>query len=119
MATMAVSFVVLGLLGARLWGLIAGVILLDLAMQVCHVTNQTRIYALVPEARSRLNMIYMTSTFSCGALGSYLSTYWWHRSGWWGVCGFSLVISGIALIGGWRMGTVHRPKALPDTGLAP
>ena len=49
-----------GLLGARLWGLIAGVILLDLAMQVCHVTNQTRIYALVPEARSRLNMIYMT-----------------------------------------------------------
>lgn len=104
MTTMAVAFAVLGLLGARLWGLIAGVILLDLAMQVCHVTNQTRIYALVPEARSRLNMIYMTSTFSCGALGSYLSTYWWHRSGWWGVCGFSLVISGIALIGGWRMG---------------
>ena len=107
MATMAVSFAVLGLLGARLWGLIAGVILLDLAMQVCHVTNQTRIYALVPEARSRLNMIYMTSTFTCGARGSYLSTYWWHRAGWWGVCGFSLVISAIALIGGWRLGRVH------------
>jgi predicted MFS family arabinose efflux permease len=103
MATMAVSFVVLGLVGARLWGLIAGVILLDLAMQVCHVTNQTRIYALVPEARSRLNMIYMTSTFTCGSLGSYLSTYWWHRSGWWGVCGFSLAIMAIALVGGWRL----------------
>ncbi len=104
MATMAVSFVVLGLLGAKLWGFIAGVILLDLAMQVCHVTNQTRIYALVPEARSRLNMIYMTSTFTCGSLGSYLSAYWWHRSGWWGVCGFSLAVSAIALAGGWWMG---------------
>jgi MFS family permease len=113
MATMAVSFVVLGLLGARLWGLIAGVILLDLAMQVCHVTNQTRIYALVPEARSRLNMIYMTSTFTCGALGSYLSTYWWHRSGWWGVCGFSLAISAIALVGGWRLGKVHSLELKP------
>ncbi|HYV63348.1 MAG TPA: hypothetical protein VE958_11775, partial [Bryobacteraceae bacterium] len=112
MATMAVSFVVLGSLGARLWGLIAGVILLDLAMQVCHVTNQTRIYALVPEARSRLNMIYMTSTFTCGSLGSYLSTYWWHRSGWWGVCGFSLAVSAMALIGGWRMG--HRPVPLGE-----
>jgi predicted MFS family arabinose efflux permease len=104
MAIMAVSFVVLSLLGARLWGLIAGIILLDLAMQICHVTNQTRIYALVPEARSRLNMIYMTSTFTCGALGSYMSAYWWYRSGWWGVCGFSLVISIIALAGGWRLG---------------
>ena len=104
MATMAVSFVVLGLLGARLWGLIAGVILLDLAMQVCHVTNQTRIYALVPEARSRLNMIYMTSTFTCGSLGSYLSTYWWHHWGWWGVCGFSLIVSAVALVGGWQLG---------------
>jgi hypothetical protein len=101
--------------------LIAGVILLDLAMQVCHVTNQTRIYALVPEARSRLNMIYMTSTFSCGALGSYMSTYWWHRSGWWGVCGFSLAISGVALIGGWQLGRRGHetlPETLPDTGLA-
>ena len=105
MAAMAVSFAVLGLLGSRLWGFIAGVILLDLAMQVCHVTNQTRIYALLPEARSRLNMIYMTSTFTCGSLGSYMSTYWWHRSGWWGVCGFSLAVSAIALIGGWRLGT--------------
>jgi MFS family permease len=111
MAIMMLSFVVLGALGAQLWGLIAGVILLDLAMQICHVTNQTRIYALVPEARSRLNMIYMTSTFTCGSLGSYMSTYWWHRSGWSGVCGFSLVIMAITLGGGWAMG-----RHGPDTG---
>ncbi len=110
MVTMALSFVVLGTLGARLWGLIAGIVLLDLAMQVCHVTNQTRIYALVPEARSRLNMIYMTATFTCGALGSYLSTVWWQRSGWWGVCGFSLAITAIALAGGWRLA-----RHAPDT----
>jgi len=118
MATMAVSFMVLGLFGARLWGLIAGVILLDLAMQVCHVTNQTRIYALVPDARSRLNMIYMTATFTCGSLGSYMATYWWQHSGWRGVCGFSLAISAIALMGGWRLGKVRMPEGLPDSGFA-
>ena len=105
---MVSAFVVLGLLGSRLWGLIAGVILLDVAMQICHVTNQTRIYALVPEARSRLNMIYMTSSFTCGALGSYMSTFWWHRSGWGAVCGFSLAILAIALTGGWRLGKSAR-----------
>ena len=118
MATMALSFMVLGLLGTRLWGLIAGVILLDLAMQVCHVTNQTRIYALVPEARSRLNMIYMTATFTCGSLGSYMATYWWQHSGWGGVCGFSLALSAIALLGGWRLGKARMPEGLPDSGFA-
>jgi MFS family permease len=118
MITMAVAFLVLGMFGARLWGLVAGVILLDLAMQLCHVTNQTRIYALVPEARSRLNMIYMTSTFTCGSLGSYMATYWWQHAGWFGVCGFSLVVSVIALAGGWRLGRVPTSGILPDAGLA-
>ena len=46
------SFGVLGVLGQSLGGLALGVILLDLGAQANHITNQTRVYALRPEARN-------------------------------------------------------------------
>lgn len=94
---MILAFVILGALGTNLAGFILGVIVLDLAQQFGHVSNQSRIYALVPEARSRLNMIYMTCSFSGGAIGSYLCTYLWNHAGWWGVCGFSIALMCVAL----------------------
>ncbi|ETH34110.1 transporter, major facilitator family protein, partial [Bordetella pertussis H897] len=53
--------------------LLAGVLALDLAIQAVHVTNQSAIYRLRPEARSRLTAGYMTSYFLGGAAGSLLS----------------------------------------------
>src|SRR5205807_2182307 len=55
------SFAVFAAVGTQLWGLVLGVLLLDLGVQACHVANQTRIYPLAPEARSRLNTVYMVS----------------------------------------------------------
>jgi predicted MFS family arabinose efflux permease len=98
--TAAFSYAVLYATGQGIWGLIAGVILLDLGVQAGHVANQTRIYALVPEARSRLNTVYMVSYFLGGALGSALGAYGWSRAGWTGVC-----IAGaaqLAVAGGMR-----------------
>jgi predicted MFS family arabinose efflux permease len=80
------SYVVFDFAGYSLWGLAAGVILLDLGVQGGHVANQTRIYALVPEARSRLNTVYMVTFFLGGALGSALGAYGWTHWGWSGVC---------------------------------
>jgi predicted MFS family arabinose efflux permease len=88
------SFIVLGLLGHWLWGIALGVILLDLGAQSNHISNQTRIYSLRPEARSRLNTIYMVCYFAGGAAGSWLGTAAWVRFGWTGVC---LVGGGMAL----------------------
>jgi len=119
LATMVLAFLVLGLVGTKLAGLIAGVILLDLAMQICHVSNQTRIYALVPDARSRLNMIYMTCVFLGGATGSYSSVYWWNRAGWLGVCGFSMAVLFITIAGWWWMrDSQERPTSPPPTSAA-
>ena len=84
--TAIASYVVFDVAGRRLAGLIAGVILLDLGVQAGHVANQTRIYALVPEARSRLNTVYMVTYFLGGALGSALGAWGWSRWGWNGVC---------------------------------
>jgi predicted MFS family arabinose efflux permease len=84
--TTIASWLVFGVAGYWLIGLIAGVILLDLGVQAGHVANQTRIYALIPEARSRLNTVYMVSYFVGGALGSALGAVGWARWGWKGVC---------------------------------
>jgi predicted MFS family arabinose efflux permease len=86
------SFILLYFLGQRLWGLIVAVILLDLGVQAGHVSNQTRIYSLAPEARSRLNMVYMVCYFVAGAGGSYVGTMLWTHYGWSGVCLGSMAI---------------------------
>jgi predicted MFS family arabinose efflux permease len=87
------SFLVLFVFGHSLIGLIAGVILLDVGVQAGHVSNQTRIYALVPEARSRLNMVYMVCYFTAGAGGSLAGSLLWKYCGWAGVCGFGSAVA--------------------------
>jgi predicted MFS family arabinose efflux permease len=87
-----ISFAVLYFFGTHMGGLIAGVILLDIGVQSGHVSNQTRIYGLVPEARSRLNMVYMISFFIAGAAGSYGGSVLWQHFGWAGVCGLGCLL---------------------------
>ena len=85
--------------GTHLAGLIAGVILLDVGVQAGHISNQTRIYGLVPEARSRLNMVYMICYFIAGAFGSFAGTALWQHFGWAGVysLGCILLLAGCAI----------------------
>jgi predicted MFS family arabinose efflux permease len=92
------SFLLMGLIGSHLAGLIAGVVLMDLAVQSGHVSNQTRIYSIDPSARSRLNMVYMSCYFIGGGLGSYLGALSWHAAGWWGVCGFGAVAIFVGIV---------------------
>jgi predicted MFS family arabinose efflux permease len=80
------SYGVFYLVGSNIAGLVAGVILLDLGVQAGHVANSTRIYALIPEARSRLNTVYMVTYFIGGAIGSALGAFGWAHWGWNGVC---------------------------------
>jgi predicted MFS family arabinose efflux permease len=80
------SYVSFWLVAIHLWGLILGVILLDLGVQGSQISNQARIYALVPEARSRINTVFMVSTFIGGAIGSTLGSYAWSVGQWNGVC---------------------------------
>jgi predicted MFS family arabinose efflux permease len=91
------SFAALYFFGRHMSGLIAGVILLDVGVQSGHVSNQTRIYGLAPEARSRLNTVYMVCYFAAGSLGSYAGSVLWQRFGWAGVCGLgaSLLVVGL------------------------
>lgn len=98
------AFLVFWLFGYKLMGLIIGVILLDLGAQSTLVSNQARIYSLLPEARSRLNTVYMVSYFAGGALGSFLGSYGWSIGQWHGVCIVGLFMQAVAfaifLVGG-------------------
>jgi predicted MFS family arabinose efflux permease len=96
--TTLASFLLLGALGKLMAGLIIGVILLDVGVQSGHVANQTRIYALDPNARSRLNTVYMFCYFSGGSIGSWLGAICWAYKGWLAVCAFGIAVLVIALI---------------------
>ncbi|MFZ0980790.1 MAG: MFS transporter [Candidatus Acidiferrales bacterium] len=91
------SFVLMWLAGKILAGLIVGVLLMDMGTQAGHIANQTRIYSLAADARSRLNMFYMVCYFVGGAIGSLLGAYAWRVRGWTGVCAFCLVVMLLAL----------------------
>jgi len=84
--------------GHALWGMVVGVILIDLGNQTGQISNQSRINALHGEARSRINTVYMVCYFIGGALGSFFGAYSWGLWGWAGVCVTGLILLTSALV---------------------
>lgn len=78
--------------------LVIGIILLDLAVQAVHVTNQSLIFKFLPEARSRLTAAYMVFYSIGSATGSIISTNIYANYGWKGVCLFGVTVSALALV---------------------
>ncbi|HEX3690653.1 MAG TPA: MFS transporter [Solirubrobacteraceae bacterium] len=66
--------------------LIVGIAVLDLGVQGIHISNQSAIYALRPEARSRLTTAYMVAYFLGGAVLSAVTSTLYGSDGWSGVC---------------------------------
>ena len=74
---------------------VVGMIVIDLAVNMVHITNQNIVYALDPEARSRINSVYMTTYFVGAASGSALGAAAWTFGGWASVCTLGV---GLALL---------------------
>ena len=79
-------------------GLIAGVLLMDLGVQSVQVGEQAKVIALLPDARSRINSLYMVTRFVGGAGGSLLGAVAWSSGHWPGVCAAALLLTIAALI---------------------
>jgi predicted MFS family arabinose efflux permease len=92
----AAGWALLWLGGSSMVALILGLVLVDLGMQGQHITNQSILYALRPEARSRLTTLYMGTNFGVGAIFSASSGFAWSHGGWDAVC---LLGGGLALLG--------------------
>jgi predicted MFS family arabinose efflux permease len=86
LALLVFSWLPISCLSSSCVALVAGVILLDFAVQAVHVTNQSMILADRPEAQSRLVGGYMVFYSVGSALGAITSTTLYAAAGWSGVC---------------------------------
>lgn len=96
--------VLLGSWALLAWGetslpaLLGGIVALDLGVQGLHINNQSTIYALAPEARSRLTTAYMVAYFIGGTALSAATSGLYASSGWSGVCVLGAATALVALV---------------------
>jgi predicted MFS family arabinose efflux permease len=90
---LAAGFACIAAGGQSLGWLILGMVLLDLGNRAGLVANQARVFTLRPEARSRLNTVFMGSYFLGGAIGAALGNYGVHRAGWLGLAAVGILLS--------------------------
>ncbi|GAC1408869.1 MAG: MFS transporter [Candidatus Velthaea sp.] len=111
-AALAGSFLIFLLGGRSAIALFVGMIGFPIGTQLNQISNQSRIFALDPSARSRLNTAYMFGTFSGGAAGAAAGAAAFEAGGWTALCGMCLGLIAIAaLIVGWLR---LRPNVVPS-----
>jgi predicted MFS family arabinose efflux permease len=84
LAAAILAFLLAGWAGAAhaLILLAVAAVVLDAATQMNQVLGQRVLFSIAPEARGRINSVYMTMVFLAGALGSTLATISYDRGGW-------------------------------------
>ena len=102
LALLLLSWVAIALGQYSILALIVGILVLDLTVQGVHITNQTVIYRIKPDARNRLTAGYMTSYFIGGAAGSLISASAWQHAGWTGVSIAGASFAALNLLVWWR-----------------
>jgi predicted MFS family arabinose efflux permease len=112
LALLTASWGLIALLSRSVLFLVAGVILLDLAVQAVHVTNQSIILARYPQASSRLVGGYMVFYSAGSAVGAVGATVLYAHAGWTGVCALGAAFSAVALLA-WSWGRIRRQRP-PD-----
>ncbi|MCZ4494132.1 MAG: transporter [Conexibacter sp.] len=111
----AAAWGLLALGSSSLAALIAGVVLLDLGIQGQHILNQSTIYALRDDARSRVTTAYMACNFLFGALGSAAASVAWSAGGWGAVSALGM---GLAVLGVAAWAFDHLRSAAPEQARA-
>ena len=98
-----VAFVVAGLAGHTVAGVLVAVVLLDIAVQAANILNQARILAISEQERSRLNSTFVFGNFIGGAIGSAVASVLWAAGGWTAVTIAGAVLSAFGLAV-WALG---------------
>jgi len=77
--------------------LCVGVLLIDLAGGLSHAANQSSAFRLAPEARGRINSVYMVAYFLGGALSVSVSSLLYLAAGWVAICLYAMGLAVILL----------------------
>jgi predicted MFS family arabinose efflux permease len=115
LASAIVAFLIAGWAAAAhalLW-LAAAAVLLDAATQLNQVLGQRVLFSIAPEARGRINAVYMTVVFLAGALGSMLATFSFERGGWTATIAVGAVLATAAFLLFLTEGRAEGGRAAP------
>lgn len=108
LVSLPASWILLDLGSTSIVALLLGIVVLDFAVQGLQITNQSTIYALRPDARSRITTAYMVAYFLGGVAGSTSASVAWGAGGWDAVCvlGGALSLAGLTSWGwfAWSAG---------------
>lgn len=105
LALLALSFLLMFLFPAAILVIIAGGLLMEGSRQLVQVTMQSQTISIAAEARSRLNMLFISGCFVGAALGAALGLIAWHWDKWRGVSYAAfviLIIQSITYLLAWR-----------------
>ncbi|GAM20396.1 hypothetical protein SAMD00019534_035710 [Acytostelium subglobosum LB1] len=132
-----VGYTILLLFDNHLLAIIAGIFILDLGVQSCHITNQSRNHQLATNnnrgagehslgssnssngsytftPRTHINAAYMASYFVGGAVGSGLCGVVYEYAGWKGSSILAMVFLGLAMAGHLSLYKLHHNNIAVD-----
>lgn len=104
------SWAPLAALPLHLGWLVLGVLLLDLAVQALHVTNQSLILAAAPNAQAQVIAAYMLFYAAGSGIGALLGSSLYAAYGWSGVCTAGALVSLLALGAWWTVSATLRSR---------
>jgi predicted MFS family arabinose efflux permease len=97
-ALMMMGFFVLFAGASSVFWIVIGVLLMDFGAGLSHSANQSSAFALRPEARGRINSVYMSGYFIGGAIGTSLATLAYSLGGWRLTCTFGAACAAVMLM---------------------
>ena len=77
--------------------IVLGVLLMDFGAGLSHAANQSSAFALRPDARGRVNSVYMSGYFLGGAIGTSIATLAYASGGWQATCLFGAGCAAVIL----------------------
>jgi len=93
-------------------GIIVAAIVLDVSVQGLNILNQSRVFVVAQEARSRVNTAYVTANFVGGTGGSLAAAVLWSVGGWSAitVAGAAMSVLGCAVWAAARRGALRASR---------
>lgn len=95
---MLLSFIIFYFSSTSVVGIIIGIVFVDIGLQGVHISNQTRVYAIMPEARNRMNTVFMSFSFLGTAAGSAYGLILWKWGYWEAVTVGCMILSLVSLV---------------------
>lgn len=105
--SVASAFLVTPVFGVYAVFFLLAIFLLDPGVVITNVVSQQSVLSMFPEARSRLNALYIAGTFMGGAVGSYIGPWIYSHYGWLALCAVGVFLICLAFTVDFRSRSIE------------